>query len=93
MQAVYRVQMLYSVYYRRFYFSCSETLCVEGGVRIVRTSSFGFTGAGRVEVCHNSVWGTIAQPDSLWSEKNAQVACRDAGYMGALNSVFTRSTG
>ncbi len=79
--------------YRRFHSSVNclhaESLCIEGDVRIVSTSSFGVTGAGRVEVCHNSVWGTIAQPGSLWSEKNAQVACRQAGYAGALNSVFT----
>lgn len=42
-----------------------------------------------MEVCHSLVWGTIATDGSLWSEKNAQVACRGAGYSGALNSVFT----
>ena len=36
------------------------------------------------------VWGTIAA-DSVttpWSEKNAQVACIQLGFSGALNAVF-----
>ncbi len=67
-------------------------MCSEGAVRIVGTPSFGAGGAGgagRVEVCRSGVWGTVAtQSGSLWSEKNAQVACRQAGFSGVLNSVF-----
>ena len=55
------------------------------------TSTFAGNGsAGRVEICHNNLWGTIATSSNiiLWSEKNAQVACRRAGFRGAINSVF-----
>ena len=46
--------------------------------------------AGIVEICHNGVWGTICgKPDTIpWSEKNAQVVCRQLGYSGALNSIL-----
>ena len=55
------------------------------------TSIFNSNGnAGRVEICINSVWGTIATGSNIipWSEKNTQVACRRAGFRGAINSVF-----
>ena len=47
-------------------------------------------GAGRVDICHNRLWGTICvgAEDNAWSEKNAQVACRSLGYSGALNSIL-----
>ena len=46
--------------------------------------------AGRVEICHNGVWGTVCgESDTIpWSEKNAQVVCRQLGYSGALNSIL-----
>ncbi len=45
--------------------------------------------AGRVEVCHDSEWGTICGDASsqYWEFKNAQVVCRQLGYSGALNSI------
>lgn len=73
-----------------FFFSPEIPCTLENGVRITSTTTFNLSGSGRVEVCRNGVWGTVAaQSDSLWSEKNAQVACKQAGYSGALNTVFT----
>lgn len=64
---------------------------IEGEVRIFETSTFvSGDSAGRVEICHNGVWGTIGTDNiqTPWSEKNALVACRQAGFRGSINSVF-----
>ena len=67
---------------------------MEGDVQIYQTASFGsIDNAGRVEVCMGGVWGTIAT-DSIatpWSEKNAQVACIQAGFSGVLNVILQRT--
>ena len=67
--------------------------CFTGGeIQIYRTDSFprSANNSGRVEICMGRVWGTIAA-DSIttpWSEKNAQVACIQAGFSGVLNVVL-----
>lgn len=63
--------------------SCND----EGSLRLVGWLE---ADAGRLEVCRNGVWGTICVNESLdlWPHKNAEVACRDLGYAGALNSLF-----
>ena len=69
--------------------NCSET----GEIRLVQTTSINLTNAGRVEICMDGTWGTIAA-DSIgtpWSEKNAQVACIQRNFDGALNSIFHRT--
>ena len=69
--------------------SCST----EGQIRLSQTASVNLTNSGRVEICMGGVWGTIAA-DSVatpWSEKNAQVACKELGFSGGLNSVFQRT--
>lgn len=45
---------------------------------------------GRVEVCCNDKWGTVAleKADHFWSEKNVQVACMQLGFSGGLNSIL-----
>ena len=54
----------------------------EGDVRIESN--------GRVEYCRSGTWGAIClESASLpWSEKNAQVVCKQLGSNGALNSVL-----
>jgi hypothetical protein len=67
-------------------------------LQLFRSASFSDSNdsnAGRVEICLGGVWGTIAT-DSIatpWSEKNAQVACIQLGFSGALNAIFQRTYG
>ena len=72
--------------------ACTE----EGGVCLVRTPTIARSDAGRLEICMPDlngalVWGTIATNSLIdyWSEKNAQVACRELGYSGSLNVILT----
>ena len=66
--------------------SCS----LEGQLRLRQTASIDLINAGRVDICMDGVWGTIAanSPFTPWSEKNAQVACIELGFSGALNSIL-----
>ena len=48
---------------------------------------------GRLEVCHEGVWGTISLAQDgnfnhFWSEKNIQVACLQLNFSGGLNSIL-----
>ena len=79
-------------------FPAGQTCTSTGQLRLFESSSFSGTNlsnAGRVEICMNGMWGTIAA-DSVatpWSEKNAQVACIQLGFSGALNAIFQRTYG
>ena len=44
---------------------------------------------GRLEICLGGAWGTFTLETQLdfWSEKNVQVACRELGFSGGLNSI------
>ena len=67
-----------------------EVCRVDGQLRLTHTQSITTTNAGRVEICMGGEWGTISTNSSTtpWSEKNAQVACIELGFSGALNSIL-----
>ena len=69
--------------------SCSP----EGRLRLIQTQSIDLSNAGRVDICMGGVWGTIAanSPLTPWSEKNAQVACIELNFSGALNSILQQT--
>lgn len=48
---------------------------MHGDVRLADGASLN---EGRVEVCMNSVWGTVC--DDFWSSVEAQVVCNQLGY-------------
>ena len=51
--------------------------CVNGDIRLVAGT---VPNEGRVEVCNDSVWGTVC--DDSWSQNDGNVACRQLGYSG-----------
>ena len=55
---------------------CAVGICYEGELRLTGGSS---PTEGRVEVCIEGMWGTVC--DSSWEAKDAEVACRQAGYL------------
>lgn len=56
----------------------------EGSVRLVDdVSSY----EGRVDICHNGVWGTICR--SSWNYQDAAVVCRQLGFTSVGNKCNT----
>ena len=51
-------------------------MCIAGEIRL-RDGATSFE--GRVEVCYNNAWGTVC--DGLWSADDANVACRQLGFL------------
>ena len=68
-----------------------ETTCNEGDIRLAGgTNNY----QGRVEVCHNNIWGTVC--DDGWSRNDGEVACRQLGleFITVVdNAYFGRGKG
>lgn len=61
-------------------------VCAEGDIRL----QGGFApGQGRVEICHDNVWGTVC--DDFWGTVDAAVACRQLGFLrgGILHTLLS----
>ena len=52
--------------------------CTDGDVRLQSGRS---TLEGRVEICMDSVWGTVC--DDGWTSLDARVVCRQLGFSAA----------
>ena len=50
-------------------------VCNSGDIRFVNGNS---PNEGRVEVCSEEAWGTVC--DDFWTQEDANVACRQAGF-------------
>ena len=49
-------------------------LCIQGAVRLQDGAS---NDRGRIEICHNDVWGTVC--DDSWTTVEAKVVCIQLG--------------
>lgn len=76
-----------------FHFTITESCSTFGKLRLSGGSN---ATEGRVEICDGAVWGTVC--DNSWDSNNAQVVCRQMGFLadGAIartNAYFGRGVG
>lgn len=57
--------------------------CTESSIRVAGGSN---SLEGRVEVCHDGVWGTVC--DSKWDSSEAVVACRQLRHASEGNDIL-----
>ncbi len=65
---------------RMYNVNATGQTCTQGDIRLVGGAS---EMQGRVEVCNNGVWGTVC--DDAFGDPDAQVACRQLGYLSGGN--------
>lgn len=58
-----------------FYSLSLTELCTDGTIRL-RGSTYATY--GRVELCMNSIWGTVC--NTFWDDKDASVVCKQLGF-------------
>ena len=66
-----------------FYVLCIDNICTDGEEDGLRLRGFpsSLGSVGRVEVCHDSIWGLICA--SHWGENETKVVCKQLGHHAA----------